>query len=191
MKATQHASLSSRPGAPKSTGTADALPDITAAGLRVLFVGINPSVHSAVAGHHFASKGNPFWRLLHASGLTPVLLRPDEDRRLLEFSLGLTSGCPRPTGAAAELTRAEQSEGTRVLLQTVDTLRPQMVALLGLTLYRVVFPAADEPGPGLKAAPLAGSQVFVLPNPSGRNRAYPGFERKLIWFRELAATIGG
>jgi hypothetical protein len=27
----------------------------------------------------------------------------------------------------------------------------------------------------------------VLPNPSGRNRAYPGFQHKLIWYQELAA----
>ena len=65
-----------------------------------------------------------------------------------------------------------------------------MVALLGLTLYRVVFPAGGEPGPGLKAAPLAGARVFVLPNPSGRNLAYAGFEKKLVWFRQLAATVG-
>jgi len=32
--------------------------------------------------------------------------------------------------------------------------------------------------------------VFVLPNPSGRNRAYPAFARKLIWYRALADTLG-
>lgn len=162
------------------------LPDITAPGLRVLFVGINPSVHSAVAGHHFATRGNPFWRLLHASGLTPVLLRPEEDRRLLEFGLGMTSGCPRPTGAAADLTRAEQAEGARLLLRKITELNPRTVALLGLTLYRVVVRGASEPGPGLKTARLAGARLFVLPNPSGRNMAYPGFEKKLLWFRRLA-----
>jgi len=166
-----------------------ALADIAALDLQVLFVGINPSTHSARAGHHFATRGNPFWRLLHASGLTPVLLRPEEDRRLLEFRLGLTSGCPRPTGAASELSRAEQVEGARLLLRRLERLRPRFVALLGLTLYRVVVPGGDEPGPGLKAGPLAGARVFVLPNPSGRNRAYPGFEKKLAWFRRLAELV--
>lgn len=165
------------------------LADVTGHRLRVLFVGINPSVHSVVAGHHFASKGNPFWRLLHASGLTPVLLRAEEDRRLLEFRLGLTNGCSRPTGAAAEITRAEQLKGARVLARNVAELRPQLVGLLGLTLYRVIFPGAEEPGPGLKRARLAGAQVFVLPNPSGRNMAYPGFDKKLHWFLRLAAEV--
>jgi len=166
------------------------LPDITAPGLRLLFVGINPSIHSAAAGHHFASKGNPFWRLLHASGLTPELLRPEEDHRLLELGLGLTNGCARPTGAACEISRSEQARGARRLLRRVEELRPEFVALLGLTLYRSVFPRGDEPGPGLKTARLAGARTFVLPNPSGRNQAYPSFEKKLVWFRQLAEAIG-
>jgi len=36
---------------------------------------------------------------------------------------------------------------------------------------------------------LSGAAVFVLPNPSGRNRAYPGFAAKLRWYRELAETF--
>ena len=63
------------------------------------------------------------------------------------------------------------------------------MALLGLTLYRIVVPGGGEPGPGLKATPLAGARLFVLPNPSGRNRAYPGFAKKLAWFRRLTAAL--
>jgi hypothetical protein len=33
------------------------------------------------------------------------------------------------------------------------------------------------------------SVVFVLPNPSGRNAAYPGFRDKLVWFRRLARSL--
>jgi TDG/mug DNA glycosylase family protein len=65
------------------------------------------------------------------------------------------------------------------------------VALLGLTLYPVFFPGGTQTGPGLKAASLARAQVFVLPNPSGRNRAYPGFEKKLTWYRALADVLRG
>ena len=36
-------------------------------GLRVLFVGINPSLRSAEVGHHFARPGNRFWPTLHAA----------------------------------------------------------------------------------------------------------------------------
>ena len=168
-----------------------ALAEIVAPKLRVLIVAINPSLHSARAGHSFASKGNPFWRLLHESGLTPTLLVPEEERRLLEFRIGLTSGALRATRTAAELTRAEQQRGARRVEQLVAKLRPKYVALLGLTLYPVFFPTGDERGPGLKTSTLSGARVFVLPNPSGLNRAYPGFEKKLIWFRALAELVTG
>jgi len=166
------------------------LPDIIAADLEVLIVAINPSVRSAEAGYSFASKGNPFWRLLHESGLTRVLLKPEEGARLPEFGVGLVSGVQRATRTAAELTRAEQRLGAERVARLAQELRPRYLALLGLTLYPIFFPTGSERGPGLKTSRVGGSRVFVLPNPSGLNRAYPGFEKKLIWFRELATLLG-
>jgi TDG/mug DNA glycosylase family protein len=166
------------------------LPDILAPNLDVLIVAINPSVRSAQAGYSFASKGNPFWRLLHESGLTRVLLKPEEGARLPEFGVGLASGVRRATRSAAELTRAEQRLGAKRITRVVAELRPRYVALLGLTLYPIFFPAGTERGPGLKTGTVSGSRVFVLPNPSGLNRAYPGFDKKLIWYRALATVVG-
>lgn len=166
------------------------LPDIVATNLDVLIVAINPSLRSASAGYSFASKGNPFWRLLHESGLTEVLLKPEEGSRLPQFGIGLASGVQRATRAAAELTRAEQQLGAKRVARLVARLRPRYVALLGLTLYPIFFPDGTERGPGLKTDTVAGSRVFVLPNPSGLNRAFPGFQKKLVWFRELAKVLG-
>ena len=56
-------------------------------------------------------------------------------------------------------------------------------------MYPVFFPRGDEPGPGPKQAPLGDAHVFVLPNPSGLNRSYPGFDDKLIWFQRLRAAV--
>jgi TDG/mug DNA glycosylase family protein len=165
------------------------LADVLAPGLRALFVGINPSITSGRVGHHFATPGNPFWRLLHASGLTPVLFEPADDVRLIDLGLGLTNLCPRPTHTAAELTRSEYEIGVRELLRKVDALRPSVVALVGVTLARLVLPGSREAGPGPRAASLAGARVFVLPNPSGRNAYYPSFERKLEWFVLLRAFV--
>ena len=167
------------------------LSDIVAPNLDVLIVAINPSVHSERAGHSFASKGNPFWRLLHESGLTPIQLEPEEEQRLVEFGVGLTSSAQRATRTAAELTRAERELGARRVAQLVAELRPRYVALLGLTLYPLFFPGGTERGPGLKSSALSGAPVFVLPNPSGLNRAYPGFDKKLIWFRALSQIVRG
>ena len=108
---------------------------------------------------------------------------------MLEFGIGLASGVRRATRTAAELTRAEQRLGAKRVARVVAELRPRYVALLGLTLYPIFFPTGIERGPGLKTDTLSGSRVFVLPNPSGLNRAYPGFDKKLIWFRALATLL--
>jgi TDG/mug DNA glycosylase family protein len=161
------------------------LPDHVARDLRILFVGINPSLTSGIVGHHFASKGNPFWRLLHAAGLTPALLDASEDADVVALGLGLTNLCPRPTRSADELGRAELEAGAAALLRKVEALRPAVLALVGVTLARLVLPGSSERGPGPRRAAVAGARVFVLPNPSGRNAAFPGFESKRAWFARL------
>jgi TDG/mug DNA glycosylase family protein len=161
------------------------LPDILPPRARILFVGINPSLRSGEAGHHFASPGNPFWRLLFAAGLTPELLLPKEDVRLAEFSLGLTNLCPRPTRAASELTRAEMDRGRAALARKIRKAEPRVVAFVGLTLYQHYFGLQKAGGAGAKPEMIAGARVFVVPNPSGLNASFPGFQHKLVWFEAL------
>src|SRR5690349_12602624 len=79
------------------------LPDVIGPGLRVLFCGINPSLYSAAAGHHFARPGNRFWPALFAGGFTDRLLGPAEDRLLLDFGCGVTNLVARATVAADEV----------------------------------------------------------------------------------------
>jgi TDG/mug DNA glycosylase family protein len=157
----------------------------------VVFVGINPSLESARVGHHFAGPGNPFWRLLHAAGFTPARLTPEDDRRLLALGLGLTNVCARATRGAGDLGRGDYVRGARELVRKLEAIRPAVVALVGVTLARVVLPGSEEVGPGPRAAKLAGARVFVLPNPSGRNAAFPGFESKRVWFERLKEFVDG
>jgi TDG/mug DNA glycosylase family protein len=166
------------------------LPDVVPARPRLVLVGINPGARSGALGHHFAGNGNPFWRLMHASGLTPTLLTYAEDHRLAELDIALTNLCPRTTRSAAELTRAEMLRGRTALAAKIARWQPAVVALLGISLYRFTFGVAQGPGPGAKTERLAGARVFVLPNPSGLNASFPGFAAKLVWFRELAAFLG-
>ena len=163
--------------------------DIVGPGLRALFVAINPSTRSAQLGHAFSSPGNPFWRLLHESGLTPVRLAPSDEARLLDHGLGLVSTVPRATAAAAGLSRAELRAGAGLVRVRVERYRPRVVVLLGLTLYPVFVSGGVGRGPGLMPDRVGGAELFVLPNPSGRNRAYPGFDRKLAWYRALAEHL--
>ena len=47
------------------------LPDYLRPGLDVVFVGINPGLSSAAAGHHYAGRTNHFWPLLYEAGFVP------------------------------------------------------------------------------------------------------------------------
>jgi TDG/mug DNA glycosylase family protein len=163
--------------------------DLVAPGLRALIVAINPSTRSADIGYSFSSPGNPFWRLLHESGLTPIQLEPSEEHRLLDYRLGLMSTVSRATPSAGALSLAERRAGAAHVVDIVARYQPQVVALLGLTLYPIFFPSGVSRGPGLKPDCIHDAEVYVLPNPSGRNRAYPGFERKLVWYRDLARYL--
>jgi len=144
---------------------------IVGPGLRVLFVGINPSLRSAEVGHHFARPGNRFWPTLHAAGFTPRRLRPDEDHELPRHGIGVTNLAFRPTRAASELSGEELRAGAAELEATVRRDAPRLVAIVGLTAYRAAF-GRREAGMGLQAERIGGRPVWVLPNPSGLNAHY-------------------
>jgi TDG/mug DNA glycosylase family protein len=155
------------------------LKDRIAVGLRVLFVGINPGVRSAVTGHHFAGYSNRFWKLLSDSRLVPEPITYAEDDRLPEWGLGITNLIARPSPGIDDLRPAEYIEGWKVLDRKIRRYRPKVVALVGVTLYRAVLPlmndAAIKPAAmrqsvvGPQPVTIHGARVFVLPNPSGRN----------------------
>lgn len=139
--------------------------------MRILFVGINPGVRSATIGHHFAGYSNRFWKLLHDAGLTPTLLRAEEDDRLPALGLGITNLIARSTPGIDSLRPAEYAAGERILRRKVRRWRPEIVAFVGVTLFRVVFkrPASERIAPGPRPERFESARVFVLPNPSGRN----------------------
>jgi TDG/mug DNA glycosylase family protein len=152
-------------------------------------VGINPSLRSAEVGHHFASPGNPFWRLLHAAAITPRLFSCSEDRALATLGIALTNLCPRPTRAASELAPTEFAAGRRALARKCALWQPEVVAFIGISLYPVYFRLPRSGGPGPKPETIAGAAVFAVPNPSGLNASFPGFASKLVWFEQLAAFV--
>ena len=146
------------------------LRDCIKPGAQVLFVGINPGVRSAETGHHFAGPSNRFWKLLFESGLVPERIGYAEDRRLPEWGFGITNIVPRPTPGIDTLERHEFIAGRRRLIRKVRHYRPRIVAMVGVTVFRAMFP--EYRGPvvlGLQEQRLGEALVFVLPNPSGRN----------------------
>nr|WSW48542.1 G/U mismatch-specific DNA glycosylase [Streptomyces sp. NBC_01001] len=120
------------------------IPDVVAGGLRVLFCGINPGLLSAATGHHFARPGNRFWPVLHLSGFTPRRFAPAEQEELLTYRLGITNVVARATARADELSAEEFREGGRILTAKVEQLRPQWLAVVGVTAYRTAFASRSK-----------------------------------------------
>jgi TDG/mug DNA glycosylase family protein len=154
----------------------------------VLFVGINPGLRSAQTGHHFAGHSNRFWRLLHESELVSEPLTYREDRHLPEWQLGLTNIIGRCTAGIDVLDPVEYRRGIATLQRKIRRYQPPIVALLGVTIFRMLFsPKENMKGPldlGLTTRQLAGAQIFLLPNPSGRNAHY-SYRQMLMAFQGL------
>jgi double-stranded uracil-DNA glycosylase len=170
-------------------------------GVRVLFVGINPGVRSAVTGHHFAGYSNRFWNLLAESGLVPEPISHLDDDRLHEWGYGVTNLIARPSPGIDDLRPAEYAEGWHALERKVRRYRPAIVAFVGVTLYRAIQAQLDAPRTarqtnrrlstspvGLRPETLHGARVFVLPNPSGRN-AHFSYAELLAAYRSLRREI--
>jgi TDG/mug DNA glycosylase family protein len=147
------------------------LPDVITSGLAVLFCGINPGLYSAALGYHFARPGNRFWPALHAAGITPGLLRPDQHRLLLQYRCGLTDIVERATARADELTSEELIAGRHRLEAKVIRFQPAYLAVLGIGAYRTAFGRRGA-ALGLQPATIGRTQVWVLPNPSGLNASH-------------------
>lgn len=150
---------------------ADALPDLLAEGLAVVFCGINPGLQAAASGHHFAGRGNRFWQTLHLAGFTDRRLRPEDDHLLLDYRCGLTSVVERPTARADELSTAEFLAAANALEQKIARYRPGCIAFLGKVAYGTLA-GRTAVSWGRQPETIHGSAVWVLPNPSGRNRAF-------------------
>ena len=154
-------------------------------GVRVLFVGINPGVRSSLTGHHFAGYSNRFWKLLYDARLVPEPITFVDDDRLPTWGYGITNLIARPTAGIDTLRREEFAAGRARVARRVRRYRPAVVALVGVTVFRAMFP--NHKGAvslGLQLECLSGAAVFVLPNPSGRNAAF-SYAEMLAAFRAL------
>lgn len=156
--------------------------------LRVLFVGINPGMRSAALGHHFAGYSNRFWKLLHESGIVPEPIGAADDDRLPEWGLGITNLVARPTPGIDTLAREEYVAGERILRRKIRRLAPEVVAFVGVTLYRAVVQPRGPIRLGRQPEPFEGAVAFVLPNPSGRNANF-SYAEMLGAYRRLAALL--
>ena len=117
----------------------------------------------------------------------PITCR--DDVRLPEWGYGITNIVPRPTPGIDTLDRAEYVHGRARLVRKLRRYRPEVVALVGITVFRGLFP--EHRGPvalGLQRERLGQSRMFVLPNTSGRNANF-SYAEMLAAFRALRRLV--
>lgn len=141
---------------------------------RLLFVGINPGLWTAATETHFAYPGNRFYPALLQAGIIDREIdrsagMSDVDRaHLLDRGIGITNVARRATAKASELTKQELIDGGVELRVLVERHRPRVVAIAGITAYRTAF-AEPKAVAGEHPGGFAGSQLWIVPNPSGLN----------------------
>ncbi|WNQ13890.1 mismatch-specific DNA-glycosylase [Paenibacillus aurantius] len=166
------------------------VPDHIRPGLRVLFIGFNPSLRSGETGHNYANPNNRFWRILQGSGLTPRLYRPEEDGDLLELGYGFTNIVARPTRAADEITREEYREGRSLLRRKLEKAKPRVACYVGKGVYEEFRGSRGRiPWGFQEEETVNGVKDFVAPSSSGLVRMK--LEEMIDIYKELEAYLNG
>lgn len=145
----------------------EAIPDHIQKGLKILFVGYNPSIRSGQSGHHYANPNNRFWNILYQAGLTPRKYKPEEDASLLNLGYGFTNIVARPTRTAAEISKEEYEEGRYILKEKIERYRPKVVCFVGKGVYEQ-YSGKKQLSWGLQPhSVVPGILEFVGPSSSG------------------------
>lgn len=160
--------------------------DILQPGLRVVFCGINPGKSSAHTGFHFAHPGNRFWKVIHRAGFTERQLKPEEERHLLDTRCGITMLVERPTVQASEVGLHELRAGGRELVTKMQDYQPMALAVLGKQAFEQAFSQRGAKW-GRQNITIGDTEVWILPNPSGLNRAT--LDKLVESYRELEQSL--
>ena len=102
----------------------------------------------------------------------------------------MTNVVDRPTRTAAELTRTELRAGAEALAGLVREYRPRVLAVLGITAWRVAF---DRPRAvaGLQPERIGGATTWAVPNPSGLNAHAQLPDLAVSYARLRSSTVSG
>ena len=171
------------------------LPDYLCSGLRILSIGLNPSLPSVREGFYFANPRNRFWRALQASELTGMVHEPGIDTMemlLRQYRIGFTDVVKRPTTGAKDLRAADFREWAPQLKEKLLRYQPVVAWFHGKMAYahylnygEGVRPAIDW---GRQPRRIGRTRVFVTPNPSPANAVY-SLDDLTTWYRQLGAYL--
>jgi mismatch-specific thymine-DNA glycosylase len=173
------------------------LVDVLEPNLICVFVGTNPGIRTATSGHAYAHPSNMFWKLLHSSGCTDERLKPEQDVDLPRlYSMGNTNIVERPSKDAAELSKAEMTEGTPILEEKVRKYRPEAICVVGKGIWEAIwrwrygkqikkdqfhYGWQDDLERMGKCDDWEGARIFVSSSTSGLSASTKPHEKEAIW----------
>jgi len=163
------------------------LADTVGPQMRLLLVGLNPSLNAAAAGVAFCTSANRAWPALAAAGLTnPGTPNSEQNpsELLMTQTIGMTDLVKRATARADQIAPQEFRYGLARLETTCQLLQPRAVCVLGLSGWRQAVGKHVEAG--LQETQLAGRPVYLMPNPSGLN-THTNLAALTIHFERAAA----
>ncbi|MGI8423595.1 MAG: mismatch-specific DNA-glycosylase [Chloroflexota bacterium] len=188
-------------GCAASTYAFPTLPDLMRPGMKLVFVGINPSVISVDQGHYFARKTNRFWPAFSASRLSEQVRRglgidrlgPEHDVALLEYGIGFTDVVKVPSSNASAVTPAMFREWAPRLRARLERCGPRVACFHGVMGFRpfVRFGLGKrevEVELGAQEVSLGETRLFVVPNPSPANAHFTPAQQA-EWYDRLADYV--
>ncbi|KAH9822858.1 Uracil DNA glycosylase superfamily [Teratosphaeria destructans] len=172
--------------------------DILEPNLICVFVGTNPGIRTATAGHAYAHPSNLFWKLLHSSGCTDKRLPPENDVDLPRwYAMGNTNIVERPSKDAAELSKTELAAGTPILEKKIRKYRPEAVCIVGKGIWDAVWRwrykreikksefkwgwQDEKERMGVVQGEWDGARVYVTSSTSGLSASLRPAEKEAIW----------
>jgi TDG/mug DNA glycosylase family protein len=179
------------------------LPDLLAPNLRLVFVGINPSIYSVERGRYFARKLNRFWPAFSRSTLSAEIrstlgremLGPEDDEALVEHGIGFTDLVKLPSRNVSELRPADFQEWAPRLLSRLEHYRPRVACFQGITGYRAFtrYALGESGKERFELGPqrqLGTTWLYVVPNPSPANAHFTPREQS-NWYDRLGGFLEG
>ena len=128
---------------------------------------------------------NQFWPIMYESGVIPEPLGYEDDRRMLEFGIGMTDLVKRPTRGIEEIERQEFAEGPRPAGAEARRHAPARHRLQRQDRLREICRAAVQAGPAEgKALWRAGVRSAL---DQRENAGTSGV--KMRYFKKLAALL--
>ena len=144
------------------------LEDLLAPKLRVVFCGTAAGARSAALGQYYAGRGNRFWDILAATGLTPRLLVPSEHHLLPTFRIGLTDIAKHQSGNDVDIDF--RPADAAALRAKILRYQPRLLCFNGKRAARE-FLGRHTVDYGSHDEAVGVTSLFVAPSTSGAARA--------------------